>query len=152
MAVASLTIANAKADQLYVKLDVRIESTRIASNVEDAFRAELGKLPDVVLTNAGENPGVKGVNNGDWDVYVFIRQVPNGIGRFAMSVTTNDNEGSLREKIEYNGVTFVWDKDSVEVPSGSELREFVASVVTDFNRRSFQEIRTAIATYGRKWP
>jgi hypothetical protein len=69
----------ARADNLQVCLDVRGVDIRARNKLEDAFRSELGKIPDVVL-----------VNRQHCDLEIDVREVAGSGGLIAYSTFVED--------------------------------------------------------------
>jgi hypothetical protein len=78
---AGMRVASAQADTLTIALDIQCANPRTQVKFEDAFRAELGKIPDAVIVNL----------NDPHDLGITVIATPSENGLTAYTTLVNDH-------------------------------------------------------------
>jgi hypothetical protein len=156
---AGLFTTLAHAAQLLVAIDIDCDNVPASARLNEIFRAELGKIPDVVLLN----------NHIDLDLYIHAIMLPSGRLIYSLSVGDHYSKWSrisrsvvttlgteemkrLRESLHQNGVTGACDIGYTDIvyTTLAGLREMVAAEVTQINMKDFEKVRDAEAEFV-KW-
>jgi len=150
---AASLIATAKAgNNLSVKLDVEGDSLQTTNRLTEVFQSELGKIPDVAM-----------VNQGHWDLDVFVQGIYLDNGLLVFSTNIADHE-QLPMAIRDSGVdtakvrAVLLSRNLEAATSGyiglststwAQLHDVVANVILKINKQDFQACRNAVDLYGR---
>lgn len=154
VAVIAMSLsARAANPQLFVFLDIDCNNIRMDERLNEVFRAELAKIPDVVLVTQG---------HWDLDIMVLADVTRDGHVYFATRVSDHDSEwmairdsgvdmDKVRDSIHARGFSGVYTEGyiGISLVLASELKEMVSVEVAKINQRDFQRCRQAIAAYGR---
>ncbi len=151
LAATFLVVNVHAANNLQVKLDVEGNSLATTTRLTEVFQSELTKIPDVAL-----------VNQGHWDLDVFVQGVNlDGILVFLINVADHEqlplafrDSGADLTKIKaillsrsleplICGYVGLW------VANDSTLHDVVANVIMKINKADFQACRNAVDLYGR---
>lgn len=139
--------------ELRVRLRVNGENIRARTLVESTFREIIGNIPDIIIDNG--NPSV--------DEILIVNAVAPNENSLAFATVLLDMDSylmaardtvkeisidELKKKLQERQVSGTVSYATVSTCGSSDIHESVRSVITDINKTSFQDLRTAILKYG----